>query len=73
MSWPDPVTGTTRGSARSPRRDAAALSAAAQERAWVAIWRRLLQSAPDDRPASELHTVPEDEEAEAERADIASA
>jgi hypothetical protein len=61
-----------RGSARAPRRDATALSAVAQEHAWTALWRRLLQPVPDDRPESALPTDPEDEAAEAELADIAS-
>jgi hypothetical protein len=73
MSRPDPVTRTTRGRASMPWRDAVALSAVAQEHAWTALWRRLLQPVPDDRPGSELHTNPDAEATEEEPADTASA
>jgi hypothetical protein len=51
-----------------PRRDAAALSAVAQEHAWTALWRRLLQPVPEDRPEAKRHADPEDEAALKENA-----
>ena len=56
-----------------PRRDSAALPAAAQEQAWSALWQRLLQLVPGDSPEAELHKGPEDEATEEDSASTSSA